>query len=283
MLRYTFSGTEVLLGLGGLCLLLTLAVYLFRRHLGHTGESAAAANIFGYTPTIHRLSLCASVFTVFLAINWTDGAELPTYESGPVMVDEIIEVVPRMTDRPKQTPPPPPPPPLVIEPVLEEVPTVDLSTRAVTLEDVVAAPAAPVRRSTTAAPPPPPPPADTAAVIFAERMPVFGEACRKLTGDERKSCSDRALLAFVQQQVSYPPLARGNGIEGTVVVRFVVERDGTVSSIESLRGVGGGCTQAAIRAVAEINRVGERFSPGIQAGQRVRVAFTLPIKFTLTN
>ena len=122
----TFSGTTVLLGLGGLCLLLALGVYVLRRRLHHAHPSAAdsrtklaAADLFQYTPTLHRVSLCAALFASLLTINWTQWqAPSPTY-TGVVEVDETIDLVPPRTFDPPKPPPPPPPPP-TIEPVPDE-------------------------------------------------------------------------------------------------------------------------------------------------------------------
>ena len=117
--------------------------------------------------------------------------------------------------------------------------------------------------------------------LFAERMPVFGQECFGLQGAERKACSDRALLSFVQSRVKYPAMARENGIQGTVVVSFTVEKDGSISDISPARKVGAGCTESALKAVEAINQEGARFRPGIQGGRPVRVRFNLPVKFRL--
>ena len=56
---------------------------------------------------------------------------------------------------------------------------------------------------------------------------------------------DTALLTFLNSNVKYPARARENGIEGTVVLSFVVQKDGSVTDIEVVKGVGGGCTAEA--------------------------------------
>jgi protein TonB len=122
---------------------------------------------------------------------------------------------------------------------------------------------------------------DHGPVIFAEYMPVFGKECFDLDRSERKTCSDRALLSFVQSRVGYPALARENGIQGTVVVSFTVEKDGSISDVVAAREVAGGCTAAALKAVNAINKEKARFKPGIQGGLPVRVRFNLPVKFSL--
>jgi|AntRauTorckE5430_2_1112549.scaffolds.fasta_scaffold25190_2 protein TonB len=120
---------------------------------------------------------------------------------------------------------------------------------------------------------------DDAPVLSAERMPVFGQECFDLSGDERKMCSDRALLTFVPSRVKYPAAARENGIQGTVVVSFTVETDGTITDIIPARKVGAGRTESAPKAVQVINDEGVRFKPGIQGGSPVRVRYSLPVKF----
>ena len=289
---FTFSGTAVLLGLGGVCLLLALGVYVMRRRLHHARPSSsdsrtklAAADLFRYTPAIHRVSLCAALFASLLAINWTQWNAAPTVYAGVIELDETIDMVPpRTVDPPK--PPPPPPPPPIVEAVADELaPTVDLIDQGITQEEEVFVDV-PVFTKPAAVPPPPPaapppPPVDEGPVLFAERMPVFGEDCKALSGEARKQCSDKSLLTFVQQGLEYPRIARENGIEGVVVVQFVVEVDGTISGLKPVREVPAGCTEAALEAIARINTEGRTFTPGIQAGRPVRVSFNLPVKFKL--
>ncbi|MEM9525052.1 MAG: energy transducer TonB, partial [Bacteroidota bacterium] len=130
-------------------------------------------------------------------------------------------------------------------------------------------------------PPPPAPEEGPDIFLFVEHMPLFDESCKELPKEERKSCSDRKLLQFIMANVNYPAMARENGIEGTAVISFTVEKDGSVSEIEAVREVAGGCTEAALKAVAAINRKGKKFTPGIQQGREVRVRFNLPVAFRL--
>ena len=281
MFSYTFSGTTVLLGLGGLCLLIALSVYLLRRRL--SGSKRVAADVFGYTPAIYRVSLCAALLTAFLTINWTQYNKAPVYAATLMMDEDIETVVPITFHAPK---PPPPPPPTVIEPAPElEAESVEMIDQSITEEDEAVFAKMPEVLAPKRTPPPPPPlpaPAeiDPPIVLFAERMPVFGD-CAGLSGEERKTCSDRNLLGFLLKHLKYPAVARNNGIQGTVYLKFVVERDGSVSGIEVVRGQSGGLTDAALEAVQMINTKGQRFAPGVQAGVPVRVAFNLPIKFAL--
>lgn len=276
----------MLLGLGGLCLLVGLTVLILRRSLrsdateGKRTKNAA----FRFSTPLHGLSLCVAIAASIIAINWTEFGQQEVLSGYTIGEDLEIDVVIPATNHPP--PPPPPPPPPVIEAVLEP----DLKPEEFVSQDITAkeeiqdlAPPPPIAPAAAPPPPPlpPPPPVETPPLLFAERMPVFGQECFDLPGDERKMCSDRALLTFVQSRVRYPALARENGIQGTVVVSFTVETDGTITDITPARKVGAGCTESALKAVKAINKEGARFKPGIQGGRPVRVRYNLPVKFRL--
>ncbi len=86
-----------------------------------------------------------------------------------------------------------------------------------------------------------------------------------------------ALMAFLANEIKYPPLAREMNITGIVYLGFVIERDGSISEVKLLRGIGGGCDQEAMRVVSLL----PAWKPGMQAGQPVRVTYNLPVKFIL--
>ncbi|HLN52710.1 MAG TPA: energy transducer TonB [Lentimicrobium sp.] len=90
---------------------------------------------------------------------------------------------------------------------------------------------------------------------------------------------DAARIQFLQQNIVYPQMARESGIQGTVYVTFVVERDGRVTDVRVLRGIGGGCDEEAIRVIKAM----PKWNPGKQRGKPVRVQFNMPIKFTLAG
>ena len=76
-------------------------------------------------------------------------------------------------------------------------------------------------------------------------------------------------------------IARENGIEGTAVVQFVVDRDGTVKDVSVLKEIGGGCGEEASRVVNTMNESGIKWTPGRQRGRPVKVQFRLPVRFKL--
>lgn len=88
---------------------------------------------------------------------------------------------------------------------------------------------------------------------------------------------EKARMRYLRNSIEYPQLARESGIEGTVYVTFVVEKDGSITNVKVLRGIGGGCDKEAIRVVKEM----PKWEPGKQRGKAVRVQFNMPIRFTL--
>ena len=90
---------------------------------------------------------------------------------------------------------------------------------------------------------------------------------------------EEALFEYLLSNIQYPVDAKESNIEGTVYVAFVIETDGMVSNVKILRGIGGGCDEEAVRVVKGM----PKWAPGKQRGKPVRVLFTLPIKFVLSD
>lgn len=85
-------------------------------------------------------------------------------------------------------------------------------------------------------------------------------------------------MTALQQKVSYPEAARNAGIEGRVIVQFIVNKQGQVENPKIIKGIGGGADAEALRVVKETE-----FTPGMQKGQPVRVQYSLPIIFKLSE
>lgn len=88
-----------------------------------------------------------------------------------------------------------------------------------------------------------------------------------------------ALLKWISDNVSYPPIAAENGIQGRVSCNFVVEPDGSVSNVEIARGVDPNLDKEAIRVLKKL----PKFTPGEQRGKPVRVKFSVPVRFKLAQ
>ena len=118
-----------------------------------------------------------------------------------------------------------------------------------------------------AAPPPPPAPKpEVSNKVFdvVEEMPHFpgGPA---------------ALQAFLSSNTKYPVVAQENGVQGRVIVTFVVERDGSITDVKVVRSVDPSLDREATRVVRSM----PRWSPGKQNGSAVRVKYTVPVVFRL--
>lgn len=101
-------------------------------------------------------------------------------------------------------------------------------------------------------------------IIMAEQMPSF------VGGED-------SLYSFLYQHIVYPQIAKENQIEGRVVVRFVIEKDGLITKIEILKKLGWGCDEEAIRLI----KLMPKWMPAKMNGKPVRTYFTLPIVFKL--
>lgn len=107
----------------------------------------------------------------------------------------------------------------------------------------------------------PAPALPVAPTAFADQMPEF-------SGN---------LFKYLRDNLKYPSVAIENYISGTVVLQFVVEKDGSIDNIKILNPVAGGCTEEAMRVVKSM----PKWKPGKNHGEPVRVLFNLPVKFTI--
>jgi protein TonB len=82
---------------------------------------------------------------------------------------------------------------------------------------------------------------------------------------------------YLADNLKYPTQARRMGVEGTVIVVFVINTDGTIQDVEVLRGIGGGCDEEAVKIV----KAAPKWEPGKQRGKAVRTRMRLPIRFKL--
>ena len=126
-----------------------------------------------------------------------------------------------------------------------------------------------VRSDIAVATPPPPPPAPKPEVsnkVFdvVEEMPSFPGG-------------QGALMSFLNSNIKYPVVAQENGVQGRVIVGFVVERDGSITDVKVMRSVDPSLDREAQRVV----RAMPRWKPGKQNGSAVRVKYTVPVVFRL--
>lgn len=200
------------------------------------------------------LALALAAFT-YKVKDDTGGADLGNQQA---IIEEIIDV-------PVTEQLPPPPPPKIEQPQIVEVPDeteieedleIDMDTETDVTETVADIPIAPVVVEEKEDP-------NTIFTVVEETAaPVGGMA---------------AFYEYVGKKIKYPAQARRMGIEGKVFVEFVIEKDGSITDVKAIKGIGGGCDQEAERILASA----PKWKPGKQRGKPVRQKMVLPINFKI--
>ncbi len=160
----------------------------------------------------------------------------------------------------------PPPPPIVVKPIdmLEIVDELDEATEDVELTDVTDdSENNNVNIDYTDIDYGPENVDEVLQFVPSEDMPIFPGNINK----------------WISQNIKYPPLAADNGIQGKVYLKFVVEKDGSISNIEVIRGVDPSLDKEAVRVISKM----PKWKPGKQRGKPVRVSYNLPITFQLNR
>jgi len=110
---------------------------------------------------------------------------------------------------------------------------------------------------------------------IVEEMPCFPGCEDKKSYKKQKKCADKKMLQFIEADLQYPAEAQARKIKGTVVVSFVIEKDGSTSNTKLLRDIGGGCGEEVLRVLHNM----PKWIPGKHRNQPVRVKCYLPVKF----
>ncbi len=219
-------------------------------------KKSKKADLSKKTGLYMTIGLVVSLLLVITAFEWRFYDDGALADLGHV-TDDFVE----MLDIP-QTEQPPPPPPKIQQPEIIEVPDeeiieeieVDLDveiTEDKVIEEIIFE--EPIEEED----------ADQIFLIVEEEAePVGGY---------------RAFYKFVYDHLKYSTQARRMGIEGRVTVQFVVEKDGSLSEIIIMKGIGAGCNVETIRVIAS----SPKWKPAKQRGNPVRVRRALPINFKL--
>ena len=189
-----------------------------------------------------------SIMIILFRINLYSAPPTPP----PIEEQEIIQMEEIIQTKQIETPPPPPRPPVPVEVPNDEILEDDIVELDLEFDlgDEISLP-----------PPPPPKEDEEQFFIVVEQMPQLIGGIGKL-----------------QRQVQYPEMARRAGIEGRVTIQFIVNERGQVENPRVIRGIGGGCDEAALDVVSQA-----KFTPGLQRGRPVKVQYSLPIVFRLST
>jgi protein TonB len=192
------------------------------------------------------------IFIILFRIEFTTETEFEV----AVVEQEVVTVEDIVMTRQDEMPPPPPRPSAPVEVTNDAVIEDEFLDFSAEIDfDAMA--------FVASAPPPTDEPEEEEQEIFivVERMP-------ELVGG----------LEALQRNIVYPEIARLAGIEGRVTVQFVIDERGNVLNPVVVRGIGGGCDEAAVDAVKKA-----KFTPGMQRGRPVKVSYTLPVTFRLST
>lgn len=201
---------------------------------------------FGY---ILSISLMLLVFKMNFTAS-TDSDELVVVQQEEIYLEEVVQTKQEI----KAPPPPRPSAPVEVpndEILLDEIIDIDAELDLDAPMEI----------------PPPPRPVQDDEEIEDEIFVVVEQQPELIGGIEA-----------VQKSVVYPQLALQAGIEGRVIVQFVIDREGNVLNPKVIRGIGGGCDEEALRAIKLA-----KFKPGMQRGRPVSVMYTIPVTFRLKS
>ncbi|QRX63223.1 energy transducer TonB [Dysgonomonadaceae bacterium zrk40] len=226
-------------------------------------KKSPKANLEVHRNTFILMGLVVGLSLLFFAFEWsTQTRKLDeTVLVQDVLAEEEIEITRR-----EPTPPPPPPPPEPETPEIIEVVEEKVETKLeIKTEDDQSQ-----RQMQTYVPPPPPKPKQEEVTeeifVVVEDQPLFPGG-------------NAAMMKFLSDNIKYPVIAQENNIQGRVICNFVVEKDGSITDVQVVRGVDPTLDREAVRVIQQM----PRWKPGKQRGQAVRVRFTLPVVFRLQN
>ena len=226
-------------------------------------KKSPKANLEVHNGTYILMGFVLGVSLLFFAFEWS--TQTSKLDESILVQDVTAEEEIEITRRDPIPPPPPPPPepetPEIIEVVEEEVET----TLDIKVEDDQSQ-----RQLQAYVPPPPPKPKQEEVTdeifVVVENQPEFPGG-------------NTAMMKFLGDNIKYPVIAQENGIQGRVICNFVVEKDGSITDVQVVRGVDPSLDREAMRVIKQM----PRWTPGKQRGQAVRVRFTLPVVFRLQN
>ena len=200
---------------------------------------------------------------MFVAFEWTKrDIKIDTSQAVADLVFEE-EIIP-ITEQPEQVTPPPPEAPAIAETLTIVEDDADVEETAIVsseeLNQAVEIKYVPVAVEEEE-------PEEQTIFEVVEQMPEFPNG------------GMAGLMQYLSKNIKYPEAAMKKGIQGRGIVQFVVEKDGSITNVKILRGVDPELDKEAVRVVSAM----PKWKPGTQRGEAVRVRFTVPVMFRLTE
>ena len=276
---YEFNFSHILVLIAVLTFVV-IGLVFFTRYWIYRNKSFKA-NVFQFRGTFLLTGFAIALVFVFVVFNWT------TLDSKSIVynIDDTMDMVDidiPITQHEKKKLPKPPPPIIDLVPeddILED--QTEYKSMDTSIDDMVESPVedSPVNTENPLPLPSRSETDDNIPVVFVEQMPRFPGCENESTEVERKLCSEQKLMQYIYGELRYPIIAKENNIEGRTHIRFVVNKSGTVSNVEIIRDIGGGCGEAAADVVRSMKNL--KWTPGKQGGRKVSVYYNLPVSFKL--
>ena len=265
-------------------------IYLLKKQKARRGKSFLAGkskysefNVLKNRQRPMFLALFLSVSFAFLSLNLTIPAVEQEVEIVEIYEGDILQIeeIPRTIEKKKEIPKPEPSKNINFvehpDPVSKPIFTEPEPDPIIIGKNTVVKKATPIKKRPSEVPMFKPNRKEAERIFqIVEDEPLFGN-CDMNDKAERKACATAALFQYLKDNLNYPSIALETGIQGNVIVQFVVEKDGSITGTKILRGIGGGCDEEAQNVIENM----PKWTPGRQRGRPVRVQFTLPVKFIL--
>ncbi|MGB0982933.1 MAG: energy transducer TonB [Saprospiraceae bacterium] len=252
-----------------------------------TVKKYSEANVFQYKNIFYKVGLMFSLGFAVLVVNWTTFEDSVSFETGGLVMETIETLETPIV--PPVTPPPPPPPPIIEEVSDDDIEVDDVEFAPMDFDDdVIEIPIfegkkEKIKKPTIAIDDGDDEVIEDAEFMVVENMPSFPGCDNLGTNEERKKCTEENLMKFIYKNIKYPTLAKDNGIQGMVVVSFLVDKNGKITDTKIIKEIGGGCGEEAEKVILSMNSLSERWTPGMQRARKVKVRYNMPIRFKLNN
>jgi protein TonB len=216
------------------------------------------ADLSRFYGMLFNFGLVVSLLTIIVAFEWKFYDQGALVDLGQVSdnFEDVMEIPPTEIL--------PPPPPKVQQPEIIEIPNDEEVEEQIEIDLDVA-----INDETI-----------VEDVVFIDDEPAEEVTDEPFLFVEESAAPEGGMSAFydyLRKNLRYPNPARRMGIDGTVYLTFIVERDGSLTDVTVQKGIGAGCDEEAIRVLEKA----PNWKPGKQRGKKVRQRMQMPIRFTL--
>ncbi|MBL7856969.1 MAG: energy transducer TonB [Cyclobacteriaceae bacterium] len=224
-------------------------------------KKTAKADLDKQRPLFFSIGLLIAMSLAVLGFQYRqyDNTDIELDQRKNIQVEELIDVPP--------TKMPPPPQPILQQPNIVEVPDEKELKEDLKIEfDMEITEATKVQEITISEP-------------VADQKEDVDEIFLIVEQTAEPKGGMQAFYKYVNEGIKYPAQARRQGVEGRVFVEFVVDREGNLTDVHSVKGIGAGCDEEAIRIIQS----SPKWIPAKQRGKAVRQRMVLPITFKLAE